>query len=208
MLTENMTLTEEMRHEMFKYALELINEDSFSKLHEEDRFSNWYHGYSKIELPYHSDELLFATVYTFATSGVVSTQYYGQQFKSEMVETNFILNYAIDINPPERVMDNENVTLHFSLEKVSMTALRRGSFMAVIMDGSYVGADKTNASRNFTPPAYRRSLNFNRAVSSEDVEQSKLDAMPGFRLSWWYTGAEVTPERKYKDEEMTKQFVR
>ena len=125
---------------------------------------------------------------------------------SELVEKK--INIVVYVNPLESVRTNENVTLHFSLEKVSMTALRRGSFMAVIMDGSYVGADKTNASRNFTPPAYRRSLNFNRAVSSEDVEQSKLDVMPGFRLSWWYTGAEVTPERKYKDEEMTKQFVR
>ena len=29
MLTENRTLTEGMRHEMFRYALELINEDNF-----------------------------------------------------------------------------------------------------------------------------------------------------------------------------------
>ena len=48
MMTENITLTDEMRHEMFKYALEVINEDGFSgnewtKLHEEDRFYNWYH---------------------------------------------------------------------------------------------------------------------------------------------------------------------
>ena len=43
MMTENMTLTEEMRDEMFKYALEVINGDDFSennwnKLLEEDRF--------------------------------------------------------------------------------------------------------------------------------------------------------------------------
>ena len=48
MMTENNTLTEKMRDELFKYALEVINEDSFSlnnwtKLHEEDRFYNWYH---------------------------------------------------------------------------------------------------------------------------------------------------------------------
>ena len=41
MMTENMTLTENMKDEMFKYAFEVINEDSFSennwtKLHEED----------------------------------------------------------------------------------------------------------------------------------------------------------------------------
>ena len=56
MMTENITLSEEMRDEMFKYALEVINEESFSgnnwtKLHEKDRFYNWYHGYTQIKSP-------------------------------------------------------------------------------------------------------------------------------------------------------------
>ena len=45
MMTENMTLTEEMRDEMFEYAINVINEDSFSqsefvKLEKKDRFYN------------------------------------------------------------------------------------------------------------------------------------------------------------------------
>ena len=56
MMSDNITLTEEMRDEMFKYAVQVINEDSLSennwtKLHENDRFYNWYHGYTKIESP-------------------------------------------------------------------------------------------------------------------------------------------------------------
>ena len=55
MMAENITLTEEMRDEMFKYALEVINEDRFSQswleLHEEDRVYSWYHGYTKIDPP-------------------------------------------------------------------------------------------------------------------------------------------------------------
>ena len=46
-----------------------------------------------------------------------------------------------------------------------------------------------------------------RDVSSEDVEAQMLDVMPGFKFSWWYSGEEVTPENKFKDDEMTKQFV-
>ena len=45
-------------------------------------------------------------------------------------------------------------------------------------------------------------------LTIRDVETQKLDVMPGFRFSWWYSGAEVTPDNKYKDEEITKQFVR
>ena len=58
MMTENITLTKNMRDDMFKYALDVINEDSFygnnwTKLHEEDRFYNWYHGYSQINPPFY-----------------------------------------------------------------------------------------------------------------------------------------------------------
>ena len=48
-----------------------------------------------------------------------------------------------------------------------------------------------------------------RSVSSEDVEQQKLDVMPGFRLQWWYTGAaELKPDSLYQDAKLTKYFVR
>ena len=81
MLTDNITLTEEMRDEMFKYAVKIINEESFSTatwpgmLHEKDRFYNWYHGYTKLKSPYYNiynyddDERLKIQLYTTATSG-------------------------------------------------------------------------------------------------------------------------------------------
>ena len=48
-----------------------------------------------------------------------------------------------------------------------------------------------------------------RSVSSEDVEQQKLDVMPGFRLHWWYTrAAELVPDSFYQEEKLVKQFVR
>ena len=88
MITENKTLTKDMRDEMLKYAVEVINEDCFSeynwtKLHEKDRFYNWYHGYSKIKSPYWYTnggnlEYLSIRIHTAATSGVVTTQHYAQ----------------------------------------------------------------------------------------------------------------------------------
>ena len=47
-----------------------------------------------------------------------------------------------------------------------------------------------------------------RDVIYDDVETQNLDVTPGFRFTWWYSGAEVTPDNKHKDKEMTKQFVR
>ena len=73
-----------------------------------------------------------------------------------------------------------------------------------------IDADQSIAYRNFTPPEYSFTRKFRliRKVSFEDVEAQKLNLMPGFKFSWWYTGAEVTPESKYKDGEMEKEFVR
>ncbi len=214
MMTENVTLTEEMRNEMFKYALDVINEDSFSgnnwtKLHEENRFYNWYHGYTDIQSPYYASDGLNIYIDTSATSGVVTTQHYGELFRPELVERR--LWYMVNVYPPESVRNNENVTLHFKLEKASMTGLASGSEDTVYMDGlGNLDADQTTAYTNFTPPGgeYGRSMNLIRDVSSEEVESQRLDLMPGFRFSWWYSGAEVTPDNKYKDEEITKQFVR
>ena len=69
-------------------------------------------------------------------------------------------------------------------------------------------ADQTIFNTNSTPPAQNIYISFTRDVSSEDVETQKLDVMPGFRSSWWYTGAEVTPDPFVKDKAITKQFLR
>ena len=211
MMTENITLTKEGRDEMFKYAVEIINEDGYSesnytKLQEEDRFFNWYHGYTLIMTPHYSKYGgLNFYINTAATSGVVTTQYYGEQFTPELVERK--LWYNVNVYPPESVMNNTNVTLHFKVEQVSMTELAKDSKDTVSIDR--VPDDQMTA--NFTPPgpdSYSpfpyRSVKLSRDVSSEDVESQRLDVMPGFRFSWWYSGAEVTPDNRFKDEKMTK----
>ena len=56
------------------YFIEIMG--NLSKLQEQDRFSNWYYGYTEIEYhQYYKDQLYF-TVDTSATSGNISTQYF------------------------------------------------------------------------------------------------------------------------------------
>ena len=213
MMTENITLTEEMRDEMFKYAVDVINDDGISgtdwtKLQEEDRFYNWYHGYTEIQSPsYNSDGRINIEIFTSATSGIVTTQHYGEKFTPYLVERK--LFNSVNVHSPESVKNNENVMLQFKVEKVPMTGLASSSSdivgMAVLGDRN---PDQTAVYKNFTPPGTGGYMYLSRNVSTEDVETQRLDLMPGFRFSWWYTGAKVTPDNKYKDEEMTKQFVR
>ena len=213
MKSEHITLTKEMRDELFKSAVDIINDDGISgndwtKLHEEDRFYNWYHGYTYIGSPSYDNRQNFI-ISTSATSGVVTTQHYREKFRPDLVERKN--RYTVKVYPPESFRDNENVTLHFKLEKVSMTGLASNSKDTVDTDFTFVDADKTTTYNNFTPPADEygyKYMRLSRDVSSEDVETQRLDVMPGFRVSWWYSGAEVTPWNKYKDKEITKQFVR
>ncbi len=213
MHNENMTLSEGMRDEMFKYALDALKEESFSqskwaKFHEEDRFYNWYHGYTQIRRPYYFlDDSLSISIVTTATSGVVTTQQFGKEFKPKLVERK--LSYKVNVYPPWIIRKNETVTLHFKVDRVSMTGLAKKSKDTVYGSGfDYIDADTTTAYTNFTPPSYNQMFQLMRDVSSEEVETQKLDLMPGFRLSWWYSGAKVTPDNTYKNEEVTKQFVR
>ena len=220
-MTENMSLTKGMRDEMFKYALEVINEESYSennwtKLHEEDRFFNWYHGYTRIKAPYIDSRIGQSyDIETSVTSGVIATQYFGEQFMSDLVERNFVP--LVNVYPPGSVRDNVNVTLHFNVEKVSMTKLSRKSRERYFLEGHPLTDDQTNVNLNFTPPlsgpqgyynSDYRQIRAWRRVSSGEVEKQKLDLMPGFRFTWWHSGEEVTADPRFRDEEITKQLIR
>ena len=113
------TLTEEMRDEMFKYAVEVLNKESFflngwTQLDEKERSYNWYHGYTKIQSPslitINDNEVTVYNIYTSAVSGIVSTQYNGEQLMPDLVEKK--LKYMVSVYPPKIAKTNENVTLH------------------------------------------------------------------------------------------------
>ena len=203
LMTENMTLTKEMRDEMFKYAVEVIDEDSFSgnnwtKLYEKERFFNWYRGYTRINdpgAPLNGEHGLQIEIMTFAMSGIVSTQYYGEKFRPELVERK--LRYMVDVYPPDSVVDDENVTLHIKLEKVSMKELTKESSDYMQMD--LWRHEDDIYYENFTSPGEGlyfmdfKHIELYRDVSFEEVETQDLDLMPGFKFSWWYTGTDFTP---------------
>ena len=65
-------------------------------------------------------------VYTSATSGSIFTQYFGEEFDADKVETG-PLTYYLSVYPPASAKkNNPNVTLHFEFEMVSMKDLSSG----------------------------------------------------------------------------------
>ncbi len=229
MITENRTMTKEMQDFLFKYTLEALNieksyyQSNWTKLHEDHRFFNWYHGYTKMTLPswiqepqgapdismyFDQDDCydcLMIKIETSATAGAVTTQFYGEKFKSGLVERK--LWYRVMIVPPKSVKNNGNVTLHFKVEKVSMKGLSSTSKESFEVDLELLNDDQI-VIKNFTPPGHDRPISLVRDVGSEDVEQMKLDVMPGFKFSWWYTGDVFTPDTKFENKQYNKPFIR
>ena len=234
MMTQKMTLNNETREELATYAMELLYDDIFDAfmtnmtlIEDNDRYLNWYFGYTNI-MPSNGKygqimnpsydtisekEYLVYRVETSALSGTISTKHFGEKFDADKVERD--IWYQIYVKMPESVEENENVTFHLQVDKMSMKDLSSGednTFLASLHKN--LDDVVSHASKNFTPPyfedAYKyKYLHLRRKVTLEDVKKQKLDTMPGFRFSWHYSGMEVKPEAIYsKNQDITKLFVR
>ena len=125
MMTKNMTLDNDIRDELANYAVEVLYDQlhnkimtDLNKLEDNDRYYNWYHGYAKIQLPHVEDGSVYYYADTYASSGTISTQFFGDMFDADKVETN--LHSFVNVYPPESVQNNRNVTLHIDIEKLAL----------------------------------------------------------------------------------------
>lgn len=94
MMTKNMSLDNETRNHLAFYAMKLVDNPKFGELmrnfsmfHEENRYYNWYHGYTEVELPKYienkrTDQILFRLT-TSAASGSVSAHSLEKVFDSK-----------------------------------------------------------------------------------------------------------------------------
>ena len=229
MMAANITVDNETRNELASYALELLYDDlysiimaNFSKLENNDRYFNWYQGYDKIELPYYDYNGVTYDVHTSATSGTISTQYFGDMFDADKVET--YTKYYVYVVPPDSVKSDSNVTLHFKVQKISLGGLSTGKDKISLYypprkpsATEYIDAETTHFIKNFTPPLTPDFwgdkpddiwMGHERKVIQQDVRKQKLKTMPGFRLIWYYSPFKVLPSANYKREKVTKAFIR
>ena len=133
-MAERITLDNDTRNELANHALELLYDHLFdhmmtnlSKLEDNERYYNWYYGFTQIELP-HIDYYSHVNYYlhTTAISGSIFTRYFGDKFDADKVETG-PLKFNVYIYPPASVRNNRNVTVHFDIEKLSLKDLTGGT---------------------------------------------------------------------------------
>ena len=200
------------KDELTSYALDLLYDHLYatimknlSKLEEPDRYYNWYKGYTEIAFPY-SDYYGVDTniVKTAATTGTISTQYFGQKFNADKVER--MLYYYIQVSPPDSLSAISNVHLHFEVEYNALKHLTNGNDQLDI--GPNINVENSHTIKNFTT-SYWQSMKLSREVIQKDVEKQNLNFMPGFKFTWYYSGLnEVQPDPKYSDYYHTKSYVR
>ena len=205
MMTENMTLDNDTRNEMTNYAVEMLYDylydivvNNVFQLEETDRYYNWYRGYSEIKIPYISDSGGGNTLQpmTTVTNGSFYTRQFGDPFDADSVERWF--TYHPMIYPPSSVQQNPNVTLHFKVEKVLLKHLSSGYDK---FTGKYT-------SYNFTPPSNNHQFKHTRKVLMADLKKQRLTQMPGFRISWYYSGMEVKSWPRFENKSASKALVR
>ena len=218
-LSEEANLTKEIRNELFMSIIENVEDqfymENWDKLVEDNRFYNWYHGYTTLRPPAKSDFYgLEYPVMTTATSGVITTQYYREKLLPDRVERK--LTYRVTVYLPKSVINNKNVTLHLTVEKQSMTGLTKGNKDDLKMEGfkDTLEAEQKIAYKALNPPSEDPQIDFIvvsllRDVSSEDVRKNELtmNLMPGFEFKWHYSGIKAIPKSKFSFVMYNRLFV-
>ena len=204
MEADTMTLN---KSELSKQADQIVDDCMFmndlNKLQEENRYFNRYHGYTVLNIQKPDKENIYYRyeLNTVATSGSISSQYYGEPFQQSLVVDMNEIVFEVNVIPPESVQEDDEVTLHFQLVRLPITGLSAGSQDSLRMYGiGYLDELQTSAKEQISPPKSSHEVVFTRHLTMEDLATVRMQNMPGFRLSWWYTGKEVQPESKFKDD--------
>ena len=182
MKTQNMTLDISSRNELTEYAVRLIRDNSFkeamsnlSLMEEENRYLNWYNGYTIISPPLYtcSDPYclgyaLLYYIHTSAKSGTIRTPNFGEKFDPTIIAKNII--YIFTFHPPREVLMNQNITLHFKVKKN-------------IIPGDILNE---NLADSITPPGPYHHFTVIRLRSVLDINDLDLHQIVGFELKWYY----------------------
>ena len=207
MMNENITLDSDLRSDLSSYAVEILQEHlhdlvkkNMKTLKDNDRYFNWYHGYTQLNpgRKYKYGNKDFRSLHyinTHAISGSISTQDFGCKFDADKVVTPYI-KHSVDVTAPDSIRYDydSNATLHFVIEIVPIKNLAIGRERFYV-DGDLVEPkDTTIIHKNFTYLRYSIEFELKREVSVKDIIPTKDDLVPGFNITWYYSGRDdLTP---------------
>ena len=203
---ENKTLDTDTRNELKKYAVELLIESLHSTIMEQlqllqdnERYFNWYNGFSRVNVPFYRDSATSVGSYlvnkeeSYATLGSISTMHFGEKFNALKMRKDVF--YRIFIFSPQ--MSNPNVTFHLEVEKVQLKELLNGyDNFEIRIDSSTAKVTEGKFIKQFSPPGYYEIL-LSRKMDSSEARKLKLSHMPGFNVTWYHTSNDVLENKAY-----------
>lgn len=206
--TENMAISSATREDLIHHVLELILEPFYedlmfniSLLNEENRYYNWFHGITDLNLPYWDGSILKYELNTYAFTGAICTKYYGKKFEAKKIERK--IHYLINVLLPSDSSGNEkwfeenkNVSLYFEVDIDPLQNLDLYEINNTVLN---VTASSMPMFNNFTPPQSHK-FSAKRIVSLDDVNGEKLGIMPGFKIKWHYNANLTKNIYSYTDD--------
>ena len=208
----NRSLDLETREKMLEYTIEIIQENFFqevmynlSKLHEQKRYYNWYHGLTELRYPYYDQfsKQFYYRIETTASTGNCSTKHFKDNFDVDKVDENIF--YYIHVGIPK---SDKNTQLLYNIDRKTIYQYGENDKTFVGMVG-YLKKDLEHFNKNITNPHASGWiwLNHNRDLTKDDIKSLDLKSMPGFRFTWKYD-RKIRDWKKFENETFNKQFKR
>ena len=204
----NMTVDEERKTELTNFIMDELHDPYFENMmenlnsfYEENRFYNWYHGYTKIDFPFGAKSyFIYGTgtdviemhVFTTTPSGTISTPYFGKEYNASLYKD---IKYEIKIYVPFTIVQsNVNFTLFWRENKTD------GSNKFDLVEQNYT-SDSDYLYRWEYDYFFKKSYDSLYATSTSTV------LMPGFQLQWNFD-LNIPSDEKYIEDNASKLYVR
>ena len=202
-----------------------------TSLEEENKYRDYYQGYTSLQFPAHEQNIHFMDGYTryeyhtSKTSGSVKTPWYGQPFDKEKFEYSYRSHYYIF--SPSNIADITDThpgltfVLDFyvdvalykqvgtDIEKIYLELDDDGKLEDLIQTGNISVIRKYATSRM----SKRKYIQLFRRLDKTLVEKSVEKRNTGFQLSWYYEDGDgkrvdIEQEARYKQEPINKRFIK
>ena len=124
------------------------------------------------------------------------------------------IDYEISLLVPQSVASNTNMTLHVNVKKtplkLSLTADGTDVFS---LDGNMTIPDFLNFSKIINSTSQKQQsvdIKLKREVDRHDILRTRMKSIPGFKISWFYSGLGKEPQHDLNstNDKITEVFVR
>ena len=199
MTAQNMTLSNETRSMLKDQALQMLSDLTFEEIiknislvEESSKYTNWYKGFTEIELPSYvgnDDRRLEKQRNTinfdfilYSLSGNITTQHFGDIYKEKLVERMLYISATFKV--PQSLQYSEEY-LMINMENVPLIGHEK-----MCLDYTCSDLKEQILSKSISLKRGDREIlfEFSRKITTREIRKfQNIERMPGFTLWWSYS---------------------